>query len=465
LRGQFDDVNSMASTEPYVQTVAESLAGGVSRPSTPIPDHPTFEFALEPQVVFDLVWLREVSILVYQLHATMKRAAKGQNVVLIPHAVPRWEPDQDLDDAIEDYDPRSERESNNLLRAVGVATRPASDVASESVSIGGLVPHWFFAGARRAPKFDRSDPLPALFEWFDLDVIGPLRDQSVLDETHAAIIALLWACFNIATREPERAKRRLTTPFQWGYMVTPTESFLLRALDEIVDWVANGAAGGALAISSLPTSGSDVLDVLGSLDASIWPPLCGSPVHQAGQHSLVDLVGASRRLFATLVRPPDGPYVNLWSTHFEQDVQATVDATPWRPEGALRALIGRTIRSADGTALTDIDALAHSNGQLLLISCKSIAFTIPASRGEFNITRNIREKTHDAAREWDQVVRTVRADMSILKQPLSGDVNIAGCVVFPSLPFFTEKRWRRTAFGRIPYLSSISELQRALETA
>ena len=100
LRGQFDDVNDIPSTGPYIEGVAEALAAGVNRPSTPFPDHPTFEFPFTPEVLFDLTWLREISIMMYRLHATMKRCAKGQAVDLIPGEIPRWEPDDRLDDAI-----------------------------------------------------------------------------------------------------------------------------------------------------------------------------------------------------------------------------------------------------------------------------------------------------------------------------------------------------------------------------
>jgi hypothetical protein len=67
-----------------------------------------------------------MSEVMYHLHAAMKRCAKGQAVFFVPGDIPQWDPDKDLDDAIEDYDKRSERETANLLQAVGVAAPRAA---------------------------------------------------------------------------------------------------------------------------------------------------------------------------------------------------------------------------------------------------------------------------------------------------------------------------------------------------
>lgn len=462
LRGQFDDVNDMTSTGPYIESLAESLGAGVSRPSVVFPERPTFEFPLMPETLLDLTWLREISIMIYRLHAAMKRCAKGQAVTLAPGEIPLWEPDDLLDDAIDEYDGRTKRERVNLLQALGVTGRPTVDLAPEQLRIGGLVPWWYSIRVKRPPRFEKADPLPFLFAWMDLDAVAPLRDQAILAEDQVALILLLWAALNIGNREPEMAKRRMTPAFQWGYMVTHTDNFLLPALDEMCTWLTQGA-GRAIEGCWWPDSGREILEVLGRVQPEVWPPLCGCPVHEAGDFSVTDLVGASRRLFVTLLRPADGPAVNLWSAHFERDVQKVLDETDWRPPDAMRPLIGRTIRRADGTALTDIDALGFNNGRLLLVSCKSIAFTLPALRGEFAVTRNIVEKTHAAAAEWDQVVRTLQADAKLLSNELPHSVAIEGCFVFPSVPFYTESQWRKSVFDAIPFLLSVQELSQVLE--
>jgi hypothetical protein len=461
LGGQFDDVNDMRSTPPYIDGVAEALAAGVSPPSTPFPDHPTFEFPFTDQVLLDLTWLREISIMMYRLHATMKRCAKGQPALLVPGEVPRWAPDDNLDDAIEEYDNRTERESVNLLQAIGVAGTCAIRPDPARHRIGGLVPHWYHISVERPPAFDRADPLPYLFSWMDLDAIEPIGDHNVLTEAHVALILLLWAAFNIGSREPEHLRRRMTAPMQWGYMVTPTDNFLIPALDEMCSWLDEGV-GKALDGCWKPRSAADILDVLRAIEPEVWPPLCGCPVHEANTQSLIDLVGTSRRLFATLLRPADGAAVNVWSAHFEQDVQAVLDHSEWRPPDAMRGLIGRTIRRPDRSHLTDIDALGFNAGRLLIVSCKSIAFTLPALRGEFAVTRNIVDKTHAAATEWSQVLSTLQTHPELLGDAVPEATAIDGCVVFPSVPFYTDAQWRHTVFDHFPYLLSIAELSTLL---
>lgn len=462
LRGQFH-VNDIATTDPYIQALAEVLAAGDSRPSNPYPGVPRFVFPLDEKVAYDLHWISQVARVVYALHGTMKRCAKGQPVMFVPGDIPSAAPDPQLEAAIDLYDRRNERVSANLLQAVGVVgpDRWHAPDGKSVMPIGGLVPTWVFIPSRRAPVIDKADPPPALLQWVDLDQVAPLRTQDVLTDEHVALIALLWACFNIGTREPEKVQQRLSAPLQWGYMVTPTDGFLMRALDEIASWLPR-AQGEALPAARLPGRGADIIDVLAAIEPIVWPPLMGNPIHAAGEYSLVDLVGASYRLFTTLLRPADGADVNYWSQQFERDMQNIIDRTAWRPEGATRALIGRTIRRADGSDLTDIDAVGQQDGRLLLVSCKSIAFTLPAVRGEHAVTRNIVEKVHAAAEEWSAVIEALRVDRSLLGCDVSPETQIEGCIVFPAVPFFTDPRWRGDVFRGLPYLSSSEELSRAL---
>jgi hypothetical protein len=87
-----------------------------------------------------------------------------------------------------------------------------------------------------------------------------------------------------------------------------------------------------------------------------------------------------------------------------------------------------------------------------------VAFTVPALRGEFAVTRNIVEKVHKAAAEWSGVIERLRANPSLLGSTLSGEAVIDGCVAFPSVPFYTDAQWRYSVFDLLPYLLSVAEL-------
>ncbi len=51
--------------------------------------------------------------------------------------------------------------------------------------------------------------------------------------------------------------------------------------------------------------------------------------------------------------------------------------------------------------------MGFNDGRMLVVSCKSIAFTVPALRGVFAVTRNITEKIEVAASELDEVTKAL----------------------------------------------------------
>jgi hypothetical protein len=241
----------------------------------------------------------------------------------------------------------------------------------------------------------------------------------------------------------------------------PTEQHLLPALAEALDWMRNAPAP-ILDPEGIPPDVNAVLAVLNSQAMSAFPPRIGSPLHPAGPYTLVDLAGASHLLLESLVRPLEGAGANFWSGQFEIDVQHLVDGTPWRPTGALRQLIGRTVRRADGTHITDIDAVAARNRDLLLISCKSVASTSDLVRGSHAAVRNFREKAERAVAEWDAKVTGLREDPERLGLS-RGEWDISGIVVFPTVPYVVDEAARRPRPPlHLPPAVVTSELEDAL---
>jgi hypothetical protein len=182
------------------------------------------------------------------------------------------------------------------------------------VRIAGLVPNWFAFRVSHPRPFHKADPLPFMVSFIDLDSVLPLRDQALLTEEHVCLIALLWATFWIAMRDPEPddVRRHITAPLQWGYMVTSTDTLLNPALDYVCELLRKNG-GQALQGCWLPADAAEVLDVPAGIESEVWPPLCGCPVHDAGPASVIDLVGASRRLLRrssgpkTALPPTSGP--------------------------------------------------------------------------------------------------------------------------------------------------------------
>jgi hypothetical protein len=140
LRGQFH-INDLDTTDPYVQHLAEALAAGTPRPSTPVPDVPRFVFPLDPERLLDITWMRHAAIQLYRLHATMKRCAKGQRVQFRSGDLPYAVPDEVIEQAIDAYDRRAERVAGSLLSSVGLHLPAASAEHVElGDTFGGVIP-------------------------------------------------------------------------------------------------------------------------------------------------------------------------------------------------------------------------------------------------------------------------------------------------------------------------------------
>jgi hypothetical protein len=458
LRGQFAVVNNLPSTEAYVQDVAEALVTRTARPSKPIEGLAEINYELDEDKLMLLGVIHVLAAEVYELHSVMKRCAKGQAVRFAPTEMPTWVRDPVLDAVIKRLDRRTMRDQAGALAALGIASHD-DPLQLPRLPIGGHVPLWYRLNPPGRLTFTAADPPPYLVGSLNLDTIQELHSGEALNEDQVALVALLWTCL-LAAGDPTIGRLRITPMFQWGYAVLHTEGVLLPSLERtLVEMRDNG--GAAVAASPKLASAVDVLTVLAGLETEVYAPMAGNPIHPAADQSVVDLVGASHRLLATLSRPRDGN-VRSWTEKFENDVQAVIDESPWRPEGAIRDLQRKKIRRRDGTELTDVDAVALRGRQLLLVSCKSFAVTREVARGDYRITPTSLDRSHEALAKWTTVIDEIRNDPELLGQRLPAEIQIDGCIVFPIVPYYSEPAGDRRVFRHIPVLLAISELKNAL---
>lgn len=467
LRGQFH-INSLRTTEPYIHDLAETLAAGESRPSVLPLDLPTFNFEFNETVLADLLLMRHAAIELYRLHATMKRCAKGQSVQFREGEVPYAVPDDVLEIAIHEYDQRNERSAHNLLDAVGLHAADRKRPPTLE-SFGTSVPLWHRMGdgsddSRLPRPLDLNDPPPCMLSFPDLGALDPFHKATAFNKEHVALLILLWAAWFIVTDDEGEAevRRRMTPLLQWGYLVAPTDAHFLPAIKLALAAIRDDPSP-VIPAHLVPGSTDEVLATLRAMQPATRPPTPGCPIHDCPGHTLIDAVGASQRLFQSLVRPIDGAGANFWSDQFEADVQSIIDQTEWAPEGDLRKLVGKTIKKPNGDHLTDIDAVAVRSSEVLLVSCKAVAFTAELHAGEHRAVRELLDKTEKALTKWDEVISTVRDHPSLLGPSLPAGARISGLVVFPSTPFVVEARHRRRQgpLGIPPAVSSV-ELERAL---
>lgn len=463
LRGQFD-INSFRSSDGYIQMLSEVLAAGVSRDSVQSIDDQTFTFGLGPETMLDLLLLRHFAISLYRMHATMKRCAKGQDVQFFEDAIPYAVPDDVLELAIREYDQRSENGGEaSYLSSVGLFEQTTLEPRTDAdAGYGAAVPAWFPLTYEKRDGLGSDDPQFNEFGWLDLSAVGPFQSVPVLDAVQVALAVLLNATFQIIVREPEHAKRRGQAAIQWGYMVTPTVQFLHPALEESLGWMRTHKSS-VLPTEHLPNDVNELLGVLERIQPSYKPPLPGNPLHVSGDYTVVDLVGASFRLSQTLVRPVDGPGANIFAGEFEAQIQKLIDKTSCAPTGELRELIGRKIPKPTGGPLTDIDAVAVSGNDLILVSCKSVAHTAGLARHEHNAFREFRGKIEKAASEWRNVVDVVRDSPQILPVHSARTMEVHGIVVYPFTPFVVEPELRKSGGPlKSPFVVAAGEFETAL---
>ena len=461
LRGQFVVVNNLRTTEPYVQRLAEALVTRRVRPSKTIEGLDEHNYYLSAEKLLALEMVHVIAAEIYELHSSLKRCAKGQAVRFTPYEMPRWVSDPVIDAAITRFDRRIEVDQGGGLASVGIADRGAGDVRLE-LPLGGKIPLIREVGVRKGRPFREGDPTPHLNSVIDLDQVQALHPGEPLDRTQVALAILLAACFLAQGEEGSVAgtRIRMTPVVQWGYALLLTEKTLSWNLARVIQAVTDDP-GAALAASPKLGSAAEVLAVLSGIQSEVYSPLAGNPVHPVGEYSLIDLAGASHRLMTTLTRPRDGN-VKAWGDRFEDDVQAVIDQSKWRPEGDARRLKYKKVKRRDGTDLTDIDAVAMRGNRLLLVSCKSFPLTREVARGDWRTIPGALDKVHTALADWEAVVAAVKSDPGLLGIPIAPGTKIDGCVVFPAVPYFTEPTGSRNVFGIIPVLLSLSELGRAL---
>jgi hypothetical protein len=104
-----------------------------------------------------------------------------------------------------------------------------------------------------------------------------------------------------------------------------------------------------------------------------------------------------------------GGLANVRASHFERVVQGTIDETSWRPDSTFRRLRRRTLRDG-GKAITDIDALGTKDGKLLLISAKSVIYTMDHDQARYRTIRNVASNVESACEKALKVEKRLRDD-------------------------------------------------------
>jgi hypothetical protein len=141
--------------------------------------------------------------------------------------------------------------------------------------------------------------------------------------------------------------------------------------------------------------------------SSSWPLAHGNPIRSTDAYVCVDMWAASMCFLTSIQFPAaQGKVANERAEKFEDIVQEELDHTPWA-DPSIRIFRQKTLRF-EGKPLTDIDAIGSRNGTLLIISCKSIPYSLAYDKGEHKAIRNAETTIVEAIRHWNNIVEHLK---------------------------------------------------------
>jgi hypothetical protein len=148
---------------------------------------------------------------------------------------------------------------------------------------------------------------------------------------------------------------------------------------------------------------------------------------------LVDLIAGTSAVDSPYRRPTDGSVVTEWTTHFEDQVQSAIDSSDWKPRESVRSLRHRTLRRNDGSAITEIDAIAMRDGVLLLVSVKAWTQPEMLEFGEFGSIDHRVIDVENAIKDWSDKIVELAEHPAI--KVVSEGARVVGVVVSPEVQY------------------------------
>lgn len=196
---------------------------------------------------------------------------------------------------------------------------------------------------------------------------------------------------------------------------------------------------------------------------SAWPIVHGNPVRSTPNYVCIDMWAASMGFITALQFPKvQGQVANERATWFEDVVQELIDTTPWTaPE--IRSLRQKPL-TLGGKTLTDIDAIGTQGRDLLIVSCKSIPYTMDYDRGVYNAIRNAESTVVNAVAHWKHIVETLDANRVGDTYDLSCFDRIIGVVCTPFAVYTKSEEALSTTTGSLRWASSFDEVAHFLRT-
>jgi hypothetical protein len=399
----------VSTTRPYRAALAEAVSGafGSDNPERPFEDSDgSIRFKLDGSALPRLLKFAELVTWLSESHVLWRYSGKGVRFRFEKgSALPDAAPTKDQDESIRRYDERFAK-SATLFGTVGTAVSSETDMSDSGFFVA------FFSDAEwvQVPVHVQGKDMELkvlkrfLPQMVSLDGLAKLNEDARLDgltwwkPSATVVLALSRGMFRILAT----SYNGFASLLRYGYVFIDEEHFL-----EVFGGGWNVICEDVLRVipgATIPNSPAELFDALVAFRPTLWPLWPGPIVRRAGSAVWIDVIACTAVLERSLEYPiVDGDVGNARADHFEGTAQQTINATPWAPGPELAPMIAREIKKADGTKLTDLDALGEKDLSLLLVSCKSMVYSGRYDSGDYVTVRNIRTIAEEAVRYWAEV--------------------------------------------------------------
>lgn len=460
------------TSEAHDRLVAESLIDRSEKTlAVNVSDGGHESLVVDDDVVRAVLELCGLTAATVETHISMRRAAKGSDFITRASDLPAYIPNDERDQARTRYDDRlvnlspsrtagfellhsdTPRRGNGLLLSMGQTAEwgeligwkgPALDPPHRWLQIGRFVP-----------------VLLTLRELSGLAALAGRTEPWCSSELHPLVLLLQALALDIVF-DGRYPMAGITLPIAGTVMLRHDDlrDSLRRARLELTDFIEEFFPW------SVDVAEVEVTRLLENLPITSWPVTGGRVLYDVGSWVAVDVVAAMNH-FDFALRCPEpctGELANVWAKVFENNTQAVIDRSPWRPSDRLRTLLGRTLRLGGG-ALTDIDALGQYKDFVLLIDCKAKSFRHEVDAGQHGPIRNIADSLEEAAQSWQEKMKV------LAKTPLGDNYDLSGRALIGAVatpfPFYVteglatvELAW--STHGPLTAVTSLDEMERFL---
>jgi hypothetical protein len=467
---------SLKSTLANARALIETYASQSKKMDAVSYGQDGFVFALDDSALRHIARFVAFCNIIYELQVEYRFANKGftYSFVSVRDVIPRRNSDREKYEAVKVYDQRHNLPRTFLSAALaqtGLATgHPASGaekIASSSLIFWGLSDqknirpadfldkdhyHDFLAKfGENGRMIGRYGPSHMNLEvLFDIYRRPSMSMHAISENATLSLISLLLGGM-ILSQQPLSLLRVV----ELGYFIIPYQfwtDFSVANYEVVCEKVRK-----YLPQFVAPSSIDNFHTSVAGYYSSTWPLEHGNPIRITGSYVCVDMWAASMG-FLNGIRFPtaQGRVANDRAERFEDIVQEAVDRTPWLDDEA-KALRQKTLRY-QGNALTDIDAIGSRNGTLLIISCKSIPYTLAYDKGEHRAVRNAEAMTTAAVQHWHAIVEHLQKNPVGENYDFSKFEKIVGAVCTPFVVYTAVASSLMPVCGNLRPVSSLEEL-------